>query len=72
MSSPVILWQVSVDENSKRKYYQFTTLKKALRFMEHWISEYIEDNNAYPGSSLNLQPRMFEKVPKNVDKGDAQ
>ena len=69
MSSHTILWQVSVDENSKRKYYHFTTLRKALRFMEHWISEYIEDNNVYPGRSLNLQAREFEKLPKNVDKG---
>ena len=69
MSSHTIVWQVSVDENSQRKYYQFTTLRKALRFMEHWIREYIEDNNAYPTTSLNLQTRIFEKLPKNIDQG---
>jgi hypothetical protein len=62
-----LLWQVSVVVEGKRKYHQFTTLRKALRFMDHWIVDHIEETNTYPSHSLNLSIRQFKKAPKNID-----
>ena len=63
----ILLWQVSVVVEGKRKYYRFTNLRKALRFMDDWIVDHIEETNTYPSQSLNLSVREFEKAPKNID-----
>ena len=63
----IVLWQVSVVIEGKRKYYRFTNLRKALRFMDDWIITYIEETNTYPSHSLNLSVRDFKKAPKNID-----
>lgn len=63
----IMLWQVSVTIECKRKYYQFTTLKKALRFMDYWIVAHIDTTNTYPADSVNLMIREFKKAPNNID-----
>mgnify|MGYP003133039493 CR=1 FL=1 len=63
----ILLWQVSLVVEGKRKYYWFTTLGKALRFMDHWIVDHIEETNNFPSHSLNLSIRDFEKRPKNIN-----
>ena len=66
------LWQVSIagdvyGKDQRRRYYQFSTLTKAQKFIHYWIVDYIEITGHGPYDTINLGLRNFEKLPKKID-----
>ncbi len=66
------VWQVSVagdvyGKDQKRRYYHFTTLAKAQRFIHHWIIDRMEITGNGPYDTINLGLRNLKKLPKKID-----
>ena len=52
-------WQVSVSEDDGRKYYHFSSLGRALWFVDDSIQKYIKKTGYYPVRSVNVSYRVF-------------
>ena len=70
-----VVWQVSVrgdvySKTSDRRYYHFTTLAKAQKFIHWWVVDHIELCGGPPMSTINLGVREFKKLPKKIDNFD--
>ena len=61
------IWQVSININSKRKYFYFSSLAKATRFIKTYVADLIDDTGYPPVCSMNIQVYKSCKLPKTID-----
>ena len=64
----ILYFRVSMVVGTRRKYYYFSTIKKAQRFIKDEILDYWALNGHPPVDSFNLQARSTNmQIPKIID-----